>query len=201
MMEARLGEWLTYCQERWDAAVMGARRPPRRSNELGPTGERVADNIRDLRDSAKPRLSTYDLAERMAELGRPIAPTGITKIEAKGRRVDAGDLIALALALNTTPNRLLLPGSRYTDREVQLTPNESKVETEAWVWANRSLPGLEGDHLEDVNQYLPQVLQLVQHARKLADSIPDGPDSPSPGRLLLLAYLVRAGDRDHDEDR
>lgn len=47
------------------------------------------------------------LAERLAELGRPILPSGISKMEHGQRRVDADELIALASAFGVSPNRLL----------------------------------------------------------------------------------------------
>ncbi|MGH3798559.1 MAG: helix-turn-helix domain-containing protein [Pseudonocardiaceae bacterium] len=172
---------------------MGAARPHRRPNELGPTGERVRANVRELRRTAG--LSTRELSALLDGARRPIAATGVTKIEAGDRRVDADDLVALALVLDTTPNRLLLPGSRFTDQEVALTPTRSMVEAEAWAWANGSMPGLAGDHFEDVGRYLSPLLELVDTARRLSAAIPDG---PAPGRLLLLAYLARFGSDDHD---
>lgn len=81
-------------------------RPGRRSNTPGPTGQRVAKNLRQLRDACG--LSTVRLAEVLAELGQPLWPTAITKTEAGDRRVDVDDLVALAVALGVSPNRLLL---------------------------------------------------------------------------------------------
>ncbi|MEU2311200.1 helix-turn-helix domain-containing protein [Streptomyces albidoflavus] len=48
-----------------------------------------------------------ELSSRLKLLGRPILPSGITKIEQGQRRVDVDDLVALAIALKVTPNRLL----------------------------------------------------------------------------------------------
>jgi transcriptional regulator with XRE-family HTH domain len=44
---------------------------------------------------------------RLAALGRPILPSGLSKIEQSTRRVDVDDLVALADALRTVPSRLL----------------------------------------------------------------------------------------------
>jgi transcriptional regulator with XRE-family HTH domain len=48
-----------------------------------------------------------ELSERLAALGRPILPSGLSKIEQGTRRVDVDDLVALADALETVPSRLL----------------------------------------------------------------------------------------------
>jgi hypothetical protein len=47
------------------------------------------------------------LSDRLAEVGRPIVPSGLSKIELGNRRVDVDDLTALAAALDTIPNDLL----------------------------------------------------------------------------------------------
>lgn len=102
--------------------------------EPGPTGLRVAANIKALREAQG--ISLRALAARLAELGRPIITSGIHKIETGQRRVDADELVALALALDVSPNRLLLPPEASTERGVDLTP-EVTIPTEdaAWRWA------------------------------------------------------------------
>lgn len=52
-------------------------------------------------------MPVRELSARLKSLGRPILPSGITKIEQGQRRVDCDDLVALAVALKVTPNRLL----------------------------------------------------------------------------------------------
>lgn len=81
--------------------------PTRRANELGPVGERVAENLKRLR--AVQRVTTEQLAKRVSGLGRPMYGTTITKIEKLWRRVDVDDLAALAAALSVTPAQLLEP--------------------------------------------------------------------------------------------
>ena len=68
-----------------------------------------AVNVRQVRGER--RLTLDDVRDRLTELGRPILKTGLSKIETGERRVDVDDLLALALALETTPNRLLLDAS------------------------------------------------------------------------------------------
>lgn len=99
---------------------------------LGAIGEQVRKNVKGLREAQG--LSTTDLSKRMEQQGRPISPTGITKVEMGDRRVDVGDLVALALALKVTPNRLLLP----TDEDVKDFPIMKGVtapEESLWAWA------------------------------------------------------------------
>jgi transcriptional regulator with XRE-family HTH domain len=66
-------------------------------------------------------------------------PSAVTKIEQGTRRVDADDLVALALALGVTPNRLLLPDMETAvsedERGTELTPGKIVLWREAWAWA------------------------------------------------------------------
>lgn len=80
----------------------------------------------------------------MGELGRPILRTGIAKIENGTRRVDVDDLMALAIALAVTPNRLLL-NSPLNHEQLDLVPETTWVDRHAWQWAcgenPRQIPG------------------------------------------------------------
>lgn len=80
---------------------------PRRRNELGDVGENVRLNVRRIRDAWG--YSTTQLSDMLAEAGRVIHASAVTKIEAGDRRVDAGDLVALANALDVSPMTLLSP--------------------------------------------------------------------------------------------
>lgn len=62
-----------------------------------------------LRFRTERRLSTRQLAALLAEVGRPLQPTAITKIESGDRRVDVGDLAALAEVFGVSMLTLLLP--------------------------------------------------------------------------------------------
>lgn len=110
---------------------------------LGPIGEQVAENVRRLRGA----MSYRELSERLEALGRPIPVLGLSRIESKARRVDADDLVALALALDVTPVRLLLPPqtSEAGDEPVQLTPEVARGWTAAWRWATGDQPLVDGD--------------------------------------------------------
>jgi transcriptional regulator with XRE-family HTH domain len=76
-----------------------------RKVELGEVGHTVAAQVHQIRE--RRRLSLQALSQRLAQLGRPILPSGLSKLEAGTRRVDVDDLVALADALETTPSVLL----------------------------------------------------------------------------------------------
>lgn len=102
--------------------------------------EAAARNIAEVRDARKHTVRT--LSALLDELGHPLLPSGITKIEQGRRRVDAGDLVALAIALGVTPNRLLFPVA--DDAEVSLTPAVTAKASSVWAWARGDLPLLAG---------------------------------------------------------
>src|SRR5271169_1463411 len=78
-----------------------------RAKEPGPTSVRTAANLKQMRQERG--VSYAELTRRLRTLLHPILDTGIMKIEKGERRVDVDDLVALALALGVTPNRLILP--------------------------------------------------------------------------------------------
>ncbi|MBE1501348.1 transcriptional regulator with XRE-family HTH domain [Amycolatopsis lexingtonensis] len=103
-------------------------------SDVETTDQRVARNVKELREIRG--LKVRDLAASMSDwVGQKLLPSGVTKVEQGARRVDVSDLVALALALDATPNRLLLP-PEADDTEVQLSPNISATARQAWVWAN-----------------------------------------------------------------
>src|SRR5579875_2632397 len=81
----------------------------RREMEPGATARRAADNLAKIRSSR--RMSQAELAGRVTQLGRPMSASVVSKTEKLDRRIDVDDLIAFAIALGVTPNRLLLPAS------------------------------------------------------------------------------------------
>ena len=139
--------------------------------EGGDVGARVAGNVRALRHDR--RLSLQDLSERMRSLGRPILISGLSKVEQGSRRVDVDDLMALSLALDVTPNRLLLP-STAGESKISLTPSEVVTERDAWRWAC-------GDGPLD----LPGVFDLDRFGRWQKENRPhDPPDETTVEELL-----------------
>lgn len=109
--------------------------------KLGPTGRRVAENLKQVRGP----IPVRELAARMVKLGRPILASAVTKMEQGSRRIDADDLVALAAALDVTPNRLLLTEAASNVDMLALTEHVKAPTAVAWRWASgeRPLTGLD----------------------------------------------------------
>ncbi|WP_405830800.1 MULTISPECIES: helix-turn-helix domain-containing protein [unclassified Streptomyces] len=116
--------------------------PRNRTQITDETGKTVAANVRRLREARG--LSTYDLSRALAEAGRPIAPSAIAKVERAERRVDVGDLMALAVVLGVSPVTLLLPANARGGKDANGIPQEARTEVtgagevgvvSAWRWA------------------------------------------------------------------
>lgn len=82
---------------------------PKRANTIGPAGDTVRHNIRRLREQQ--HLDQRGLAARLAEAGRPMLPTVVSKAERGDRRIDADDLSAFAAALCVSVAQLFEPPS------------------------------------------------------------------------------------------
>lgn len=109
----------------------------RQEVERGPVSDYVAENVAALRRARG--LSQQELSARLTELGRPMLPSALSKIEGRDRGVDVDDLIALAVALGVNPSRLLLPGNAGDD-EALLTSTLAVPGWAAWQWADASAP-------------------------------------------------------------
>lgn len=72
--------------------------------EIGPTGETVRANLKEVRKLRG--LTLRDLSEKMPA-DRPMAHNTISEIERGARRVDVDDLMALAKALKISTSYLL----------------------------------------------------------------------------------------------
>jgi len=101
---------------------------------MGPTGDTTRWNIQRYREDLG--LSHTELSRRLDELGRPIAPLGLRRIEAGERRVDADDLVALAIALGVNPNALLLQPVSVANGWVDVTGAPQSDAQHAWEWSN-----------------------------------------------------------------
>jgi transcriptional regulator with XRE-family HTH domain len=119
-----------------EANETGGASRPRRANELGPTGARLAENVKVIRERLP--LTTEQLAERVTSLGRPMRANTITKIEKAQRRVDIDDAVALAIALRVNLSTLVLPYS--TKGTAQLTEATTVTAVGAWDWADGRSP-------------------------------------------------------------
>lgn len=119
-----------------------------KKNPLGPVGEQVRANVERLREARG--LTKKELADRTQELGRPVPPLGVSRIEAGARRVDADDLVALADALNVSPLDLLLPPAAGGE-SFNLTSEHAVTRRTAWEWALGQRPAMDWQPGEDVN--------------------------------------------------
>lgn len=104
------------------------------------TESAFARNVATLRKQRD--FTVRSLAERLEALGRPMHPSGVTKMENGARHPGPADLVALALALGVIPSRLLLPVDDPA-ASVALTPTVTVGQADAWAWAlaQRALPG------------------------------------------------------------
>ncbi|MFE9296308.1 helix-turn-helix domain-containing protein [Streptomyces niveus] len=96
-----------------------------------PSGRTVAANVRRVREARG--LSTYELARKL-KAERPISPSALAKIERAERRVDVGDLMALAVALGVSPTALLLPVKVEPDEQIEVTGSTPVTAYSAWHW-------------------------------------------------------------------
>ncbi|MCS3492403.1 transcriptional regulator with XRE-family HTH domain [Arthrobacter sp. JUb119] len=105
--------------------------------ESGATSKTVAENLTRLRESLG--LNYTDVSRRLDEVGHTgISPLAVRRMEETKRRVDADDLVALAIALNVNPNALLMPN--YSDNadmsdNVTAMP-EGTTGADIWAWAD-----------------------------------------------------------------
>jgi transcriptional regulator with XRE-family HTH domain len=153
-------------------------------------------------------LTLDDLAQRMSDVGRPMRKSGIGKIEQQERRVDADDLVALALALGVSPLRLLLPGSADT-KPIELTATCRVRARDAWRWASGEQPLSQGHRRLNldlrrrfVRENRPHnppdetpVTDLVQHGaqlRAVADAVAEA-EGRGISRATVVAYLQLLG--------
>lgn len=107
--------------------------------ELGAPGDRAAENIRRIRSSRG--LELAQLSELLKDLGRPIGVPALSRIENKLRRIDVADLVAIAIALKTTPNWLLFGRDPYHPAQpLELTPVQQAQADDIWRWATGDYP-------------------------------------------------------------
>lgn len=108
--------------------VMAAKRNP-----LGPTGEVVRANIHQRREDQN--LTYAQLSRRLkTETGRTIPELGLRRIEEGNRRVDTDDLVALAVALKTSPAALLMPVVGDRTERVPVTGNTKESAEKWWLY-------------------------------------------------------------------
>ncbi|GGC03140.1 hypothetical protein GCM10010972_15240 [Cellulomonas carbonis] len=105
---------------------------------MGPTGDTVRENVAFFRELSG--MTFAALSRRLEELGRPIPPLGLRRIEAGERRVDVDDLAALAVALNVNPNTLLFPRTMGDFIEARVTGVAEQPASRVWQWGRGWAP-------------------------------------------------------------
>lgn len=110
-------------------------------------------------------MAFTELSARLTQLKREIPTWGLRKIESGGRRVDADDLVALAVALGVSPITLLMPHDQ--DRDQKTSSVGIKMSAGAlwdWLRAKRQIPIVQGTILEFYSRALPpwEVAELEQ---------------------------------------
>lgn len=162
----------------------------RKKNPLGPTGNTVASNVRRLRK--KHGLEYTQLADRLAELKRPIPTLGLRRIEAGDRRVDADDLVALAVALDTNPNALLLPPSENADHVLTVTGVGMRPAWQVWKWGRGEFPLTYKQVPEDVPEQNRDTYAQAYFENNSDPSMQDWTSSPN-------ISIVTISDTDGDD--
>jgi transcriptional regulator with XRE-family HTH domain len=161
----------------------------------GPIADRVTESVRTHR--LRRGLSHRQLSARLAEIGHPILPSGIAKIEDGSRRVDVDDLVALALALRVPLPLLLMPASD-TGQPVELTEETNMKFTDAWRWVRGELlpgapPKPDGDGWVRVDDELLNHIHLGH-----PDLFDQGPLSINEYQTHLTAVLhARVGETEN----
>lgn len=100
--------------------------------EPGPLTTQVARSIQRIRESRK--VTYAELAERLAEAGRPIPVLGLSRMEKGDRRVDLDDLVAIARALRVPPIWLIFPIGQADEPDVELPPGVQVPKEAALAW-------------------------------------------------------------------
>ncbi|MFE1592114.1 helix-turn-helix domain-containing protein [Nocardia sp. NPDC058705] len=110
-----------------------------KKNELGTTGVTVAANVKRLREGQN--LTYAELSRRLDATGRPIPVLGLARVEAGTRRVDADDLMALAVVLGVSPSTLLMPDAPDENQRVDATGVVESVPAQRlWNWLRAENP-------------------------------------------------------------
>ena len=118
----------------------------------GPVGQRIGGTVRRLRHARG--LDLRSLSDKLAAQGWPIKIGVLSNLERGERSVDVDDLVALALALDVSPARLLMPLQEPTEEDyltvrlhgepspswVQLTSTVGATWNHAWAWVTGERP-------------------------------------------------------------
>jgi transcriptional regulator with XRE-family HTH domain len=149
---------------------------------------RIGQNVAALRKARG--LTTRALSDRLAELGHRIPQSSLSKIEAGTAGVDAEDLLAIALALGTTPNRLLL-SDRVAADSVALTPEVATSGHRAWAWADGVTP------LEEAHPFGETTAEKLDDFRRHARPVDQRLVRSAPPYQAVQDLLIRVEEALH----
>lgn len=131
-----------------------------KKSDLGPTGQTVADNVQRLR--TRLNLTYAELSRRLETAGRPIPVLGLGRIEKGERRVDADDLMALAVALEVSPLTLLMTDTDSDDKPVHATGFDAPITAgQVWNWLRADRPATTRTGLEGLRQPVDFILNAA----------------------------------------
>lgn len=148
------------------------------------TERAVADNISRLR--VERGWNYTQLSERLDELGWPLSPVLVKRVESGNRRAGVGDLTAFAAALEVSPATLLLPGQAEADTPVALSGVPAAAASSVWAWVTgRSAPpGQRRMRLEALPPWeRDAVLERVEAERADTQRAADSADSADSSRF------------------
>lgn len=156
---------------------------------LGPAAQRVAENLRRIRQERG--LSYAELSRRLEKTGHPIRDTGLLKIEKGDRGIGVDDLAALAVALGTTPNRLLLPDMKTDSAEgdCEITPGVAAPASLLWAWAQGEVPlGRSPSSPDDSRSWRREEFIFIRENRQYHSNAPQ--QAPPGSRDKAVAQLL-----------
>lgn len=169
-----------------------------RQIEVGAVGRRVAANIADARSGwdhwtgLKTGMTLTELSKKLREIGRPISPNSLARIELGERRVDVDDLLALASALDTNVIALLALTAEDREKnrtELDLIPLFGRIEGDDEIYDKR----IRGETPDPRDSQLDRVSAGVR-----ASVGAEGPEVTMPLRELE-AVMTRAAIVARDE--
>lgn len=122
---------------------------------IGPTTQRVAANLKRLRQRAG--LSLREVSRRLDVAGQPILDTSLIRAEQASRPLTADEVVAIAAILDIAPATLLMPAAEAPmvpwDATAELTPGLAVPLHKVWAWATGELP-LSGGLPRDVADFM-----------------------------------------------
>lgn len=168
-----------------------------KKNPLGPTGEIVRRNVARLRGG----MQYKELAERLVEIGRPIPALGLRRIEAGERRVDADDLVALAVAFGVSPLTLLLPADGAYELASPMTgvPDRDVAHNTQWLWAlgkePLAIPGFGNSSYahKETREFQVRAVPDVEPRSTAVTAWAAGPNDPESSAKALARLIKTQG--------